>query len=180
MTAEVFEFGVRDALSRAPDSAWIHRDVALFGWGVSARIDVGTGADRFDRALRRLTSFEAPLAMASFTFDENDPGSVVVIPRNLVKVDADGTSFLIGDPDDLPPPAPPLRRPPVTSATVGSKAGRALSVTRSERSGNARRRRSSSPDGFTRTSTGRCQPPWSCPISPETSPALTHSWSTDS
>jgi menaquinone-specific isochorismate synthase len=112
MTAEIFEFGVRDALSRAPDSAWIHRDVALFGWGVSARIDVGTGADRFDRAMRRLTSFEAPLAMASFTFDENDPGSVVVIPRKLVKVDANGTSFLIGDPDDLPPPASPTVLPP--------------------------------------------------------------------
>ncbi|HEU5113316.1 MAG TPA: hypothetical protein VFU96_08340, partial [Acidimicrobiia bacterium] len=61
MTAEAFELAVGDALSRAPDSAWIHRDMALFGWGVSARIDVGTGADRFDRAMRRLSSFDAPL-----------------------------------------------------------------------------------------------------------------------
>ena len=103
MTAEVFESGVRDALSRRPDSAWIHRGVALFGWGVSTRIDVGTGADRFDRAMRRLSATTAPLAMASFTFDENDPGSVVIIPRTLVKVDTDGTRFLIGDPYDLSP-----------------------------------------------------------------------------
>jgi menaquinone-specific isochorismate synthase len=112
MTSEVFESGLRDALSRAPDSAWIDRDVALFGWGVSARIDVGTGADRFDRAMRRLSSFAAPLAMASFTFDENDPGSVVVIPRTLVNVDERGTSFLIGDSNDLPPSVPPTVLPP--------------------------------------------------------------------
>ena len=108
MTAEAFELAVGDALSRAPDSAWIHRDMALFGWGVSARIDVGTGADRFDRAMRRLSSFDAPLAMASFTFDENDPGSVVIIPRKLMKVGAEGTSFLIGDSDELPPVVAPM------------------------------------------------------------------------
>ena len=111
MTAEIFESGVRDALSRAPDSAWIHREVALFGWGVSTRIDAGTGADRFDRALRRLSATTAPLALASFTFDENDPGSVVVIPRTLMKIDAGGTRFLIGDADDLPPSAPPTLIP---------------------------------------------------------------------
>ena len=85
MTAEIFKRGVRDAISRAPDSAWIHRGVALFGWGVSTRIDACTGADRFDRAMRRLSATTAPLALASFTFDEIDPGSVVVIPRTLVK-----------------------------------------------------------------------------------------------
>ena len=97
MTADIFESAVRDALSRAPDSAWIHRDLALFGWGVSTRIDAGTGADRFDRALRRLSATTAPVALASFTFDENDAGSVVVIPRALMKIDAAGTRFLIGD-----------------------------------------------------------------------------------
>ncbi|MGH8947825.1 MAG: chorismate-binding protein, partial [Acidimicrobiia bacterium] len=111
MTAEVFESGVRDALSRAPDSAWIRRGFALFGWGVSTRIDVGTGADRFDRALRRLSAANAPLALASFTFDENHPGSVVIIPRTLVKVDRSGTQFLIGEPNDLPPPASPISMP---------------------------------------------------------------------
>jgi menaquinone-specific isochorismate synthase len=111
MTAEVFESGVRDALSRAPDSAWIRRGLALFGWGVSMRIDAGTGADRFDRALRRLSATNAPRALASFTFDENQPGSVVIIPRILVEVDTDGTRFLVGGPDDLPPPASPTLLP---------------------------------------------------------------------
>jgi menaquinone-specific isochorismate synthase len=111
MTAEVFESGVRDALSRAPDSAWIRRGLALFGWGVSTRIDAGTGADRFDRALRRLSATNAPLAMASFTFDENHPGSAVIIPRTLIEVDTSGTRFLIGLPGDLPPPASPAVLP---------------------------------------------------------------------
>jgi menaquinone-specific isochorismate synthase len=111
MTAGVFESGVREALSRAPDSAWIHRNMALFGWGISSTIDAGTGADRFDRAMRRLTSTAAPLAMASFTFDENDPGSVVVIPRALLQVDRDGARFLIGDGNDLPLPAAPAALP---------------------------------------------------------------------
>jgi len=111
MTAEVFESGVRYALSLRPDSAWIHRGVAIFGWGVSTRIDVGTGADRFDRAMRRLSASTAPMAMASFTFDENDLGSVVIIPRTLVKVDPDGARFLIGDPDHLSPSASPTLLP---------------------------------------------------------------------
>lgn len=111
MTAEIFESGLRDAISRAPDSAWIHRDLALFGWGISTRIDAGTGADRFDRALRRLSATTAPVALASFTFDENDPGSVVVIPRVLMKIDPGGTRFLIGAPSDLPPSAPPTVLP---------------------------------------------------------------------
>lgn len=111
MMAEDFESGVLDALSRTPDSAWIRRDMALFGWGVSSRIDAGTGADRFDRAMRRLMSTAAPLAIASFTFDENDPGSVVIIPEALLQVDRDGARFLIGDADYLPLPAAPAELP---------------------------------------------------------------------
>ncbi len=104
MKSEEFDSRVRDGLSRAPDSAWIHRDLALLGWGVSSRIDVGTGADRFDRAMRRLASTTAPLAMASFTFDENDPGSLVVIPEVILRIDGDGARFLVGDAERLPPP----------------------------------------------------------------------------
>ena len=144
--------------------------MALFGWGVSARIDVGTGADRFDRALRRLSSFEVPVAMASFTFDENDPGSVVVIPRALVKVDASGTSFLIGDSDECPLPPPPLCCPMAISATAGSRSGPGWSGTRSRRFGSERWRRSSSPEGSQRDSMGLCPQPGRCPIWPESEP----------
>lgn len=111
MTAEDFASHLRDALSRAPDSAWIRTDMALLGWGESLRIDPGSGADRFDRALRRLRSTSAPLALASFTFDENETGSVVVVPSVLLMIDRDGTEFLIGTEQELPPPRPPADMP---------------------------------------------------------------------
>lgn len=111
MAPEGYQPRLWDALSRSPDSAWIHREMALFGWGVSSKIDVGAGADRFDRAMRRLAATSAPLALASFTFDENDPGSVVVIPRVLLRVDGDGSHFLLGGGDDLPLPAAPQELP---------------------------------------------------------------------
>jgi menaquinone-specific isochorismate synthase len=104
MTTDLFATSLRDALSRAPDSAWIREDLALVGWGASTRIDPGTGADRFDRALRVLRSTGAPLALASFTFDENVPGSIAVVPDVLISIDPEGARFLIGDVGDLPDP----------------------------------------------------------------------------
>jgi menaquinone-specific isochorismate synthase len=112
MTADDFASHLRDALLRAPDSAWIRGDMALLGWGESSRIDPGSGADRFDRALRRLRSTSAPLALASFTFDENDSGSIVVVPKVLMRIDGGGTRFLIGTGQDLPSPRRPAELPP--------------------------------------------------------------------
>jgi menaquinone-specific isochorismate synthase len=106
MTIDSFASSLRGALSRAPDSAWIHKDLALLGWGETTRIDPGTGADRFDRAMRKLRSTSAPLALASFTFDENVEGSIALIPRLLMRIDRAGTRFLIGTDRDLPPPRP--------------------------------------------------------------------------
>jgi menaquinone-specific isochorismate synthase len=100
---------IRDALARRPDTAWVRKDLALFGWGTAARVEVGAGADRFERALRRLMASDAPMAMASFTFDENDPGSFVVVPRALVRIDGDGPRFVLGD-DSLLPPAEGIPR----------------------------------------------------------------------
>ena len=59
----------------------------MFGWGAAATVEPGSGADRFDRSLRRLRASGAPIAMASFTFDENDSGSVVVVPSALMRID---------------------------------------------------------------------------------------------
>jgi menaquinone-specific isochorismate synthase len=112
MTADILDPAIRDALARRPDIAWVHRDLALFGWGVAARLEAGSGADRYHRAMRRLSATSAPMALASFTFDENDPGSVVVIPRVLVRIDGDGRHLLIGEETDLPPPALPSSMPP--------------------------------------------------------------------
>jgi menaquinone-specific isochorismate synthase len=105
MAPESIDTHITDALARRPDLAWVRRDLALFGWGVATTIDPGGGADRFDRALRRLEATEAPLAMASFTFDENDPHSVVVVPRALLRIDGDGARFVVGDESRLPEPA---------------------------------------------------------------------------
>jgi len=112
MTADAHFSQLSDALLRAPDSAWIRRDMALLGWGRSSRIDPGAGADRFDRAIRRLRSTSAPLALASFTFDENDPGSILVVPEVLLRIDGDGARFLLGSGGDLPPPSPATGLPP--------------------------------------------------------------------
>ena len=106
MTGESFGSSLIDALARAPDSAWIRNDLALIGWGEAARIDPGTGADRFDRALREVRATAAPCAFASFTFDENSTGSVAVIPNVLIRIEPSGTRFLIGGPPDLPAPVP--------------------------------------------------------------------------
>ena len=106
MTTDSFASSLRDALTRAPDLAWIREDLAIVGWGESLRIDPGTGADRFDRALRVLRSSGAPLALASFTFDENVAGSMAIVPDVLLRVEASGSRFLIGSREDLPEPHP--------------------------------------------------------------------------
>jgi len=111
MTTDRFASDLQAALSRAPDSAWVRQGLALLGWGQATHIDPGTGVDRFDRALRLLRATDAPLALASFTFDENAGGSIAVVPDILIKIDASGTSFLIGGADDLPPPRLPTDFP---------------------------------------------------------------------
>jgi menaquinone-specific isochorismate synthase len=111
MATETVTASLSDLLSRAPGAAWIRKDLALLGWGESARIEPGTGADRFDRALRELRAAGAPLALASFTFDENADGSVVVVPEVLARIEDGETSFLIGGADDLPAPDPTVKLP---------------------------------------------------------------------
>lgn len=97
--------------------AWVRSGLAFFGWGVASRIEVGSGVDRFDRALRRLQSTGAPMAMTSFTFDESDTASVVVVPRTLLRIDGDGARFVIGDESGLPDPASPGMLPSGRAAT---------------------------------------------------------------
>jgi len=111
MTAEHFDALLREALARAPGAAWVHSRMALLGWGESSRFDPGTGADRFERAMRGLRSSGAPAAMASFTFDEDDGGSIVLVPEVLMRIDENGARFLIGSNDDLPAPRAPVDLP---------------------------------------------------------------------
>jgi menaquinone-specific isochorismate synthase len=105
MSVDSFGANLREALSRAPDSAWIRSGLALIGWGESFVIDPGTGADRFERALRELRATAAPCAFASFTFDENSASSIVVVPRVLLRIERAGSRYLIGGRQDLPAPS---------------------------------------------------------------------------
>lgn len=83
--------------------AWIGHGGGFVGHGVAHRIDVGTGSDRFDRAIRLVTAaledraaLRAPLVMdqtepsdalavGSFTFDQEQSGSVLLIPEVIVR-----------------------------------------------------------------------------------------------
>lgn len=59
---------------------WVDDGGALVGHGPHVRVDPGVGPDRFRHALDALADSGKPLAFASFTFDETEGGSVVVIP----------------------------------------------------------------------------------------------------
>lgn len=77
---------------------WLSRGEGLVGWGEAARINPGSGPQRFSRAADRLAALwqdleiidevgrpaSGPVAFASFTFDRRAPGSVVIVPRVLV------------------------------------------------------------------------------------------------
>jgi menaquinone-specific isochorismate synthase len=93
---------VADLLMRNPSSVWARPGLTLLGWGAQHRIDPGTGPDRFDKALRQLRAARSPLALASFTFDEERGGSVLIVPEVLIRVDENGVEPLIGDLGLLP------------------------------------------------------------------------------
>lgn len=63
------------------DPIWIDEHGALVGRGPHMTLDPGVGTDRFRVALDALRRSGKPMAFASFTFDETETGSVVVIPH---------------------------------------------------------------------------------------------------
>lgn len=93
----------------------------VVGWGGAARIDVGTGRDRFERAGRAVADLAAAaevhdevgvpgtglLAFGSFTFAPDDDRSVLVVPRVVVGRAGDvAWRTTVGD---GPPPPDPVR-----------------------------------------------------------------------
>jgi menaquinone-specific isochorismate synthase len=79
-----------ELLATAPEAdrfAFVTGDEGAVGRGVAARIEVGTGPDRFARAhdgLRTIAGSDDVVAFASFTFDEDDDRSVLVVPRTTL------------------------------------------------------------------------------------------------
>ena len=102
-----------------------HSD-GIVGWGVAARITVGTGPARFERARAGLAALHAssssrgPIAFASFTFDEDDDASVMVVPQVCV-LRRRGVTWRItaGEPVHVPEPG---RAVP---GALGARTGRA-------------------------------------------------------
>jgi len=62
---------------------WVDGDGALVGAGTLNRLDPGSGPRRYHRALDRLRESGSPVAFASFAFDIDEPGSVVVAPEEV-------------------------------------------------------------------------------------------------
>jgi menaquinone-specific isochorismate synthase len=61
---------------------WVDDEGVLTGHGPLITLDPGVGPDRFERTLTNLCDSGRPIAFASFTFDEAEPGSVMVIPHS--------------------------------------------------------------------------------------------------
>ena len=62
---------------------WAYQGRTLVGGGDIRKIDPGVGPERYRRALEALRQSEAGVAFASFTFDPDEPGSVVMVPSEV-------------------------------------------------------------------------------------------------
>ncbi|HEY3241392.1 MAG TPA: isochorismate synthase, partial [Acidimicrobiia bacterium] len=113
--------GVDDLLSRlGPDGfAWLRNGCGFVTAGVAARIPVGPGAGRFERAAADLARFfgaididdavglpgTGPLAVGALPFSDSSPGELVV-PAVVVGRNADGSTWITETaPASAPPPA---------------------------------------------------------------------------
>lgn len=112
------------ALPASGGTAWVRRGEGFVGWGEAARIDPGTGPDRFARAAAELAALlgdldvedparlpgRGPIAFASFTFDPRTPGSRLVVPAGLL-ARRDGHAWWTGTgaPFARPQPMPRVR-----------------------------------------------------------------------
>ena len=85
-------------LAGAHAYVWLRGGDGLVGWGTAARIEIDSGHERFEKAAQALAElFEGfeieddvgvpgtgPVAFGSFTFDEDSPRSVLVIPQVVI------------------------------------------------------------------------------------------------
>lgn len=76
---------------------WVDEHGALVGHQPHVLVDPGVGPDRFRRALEAVHDSGRAMAFASFTFDETEWGSVVVIPeRTTLRARLDDPGPLAG------------------------------------------------------------------------------------
>ena len=98
----------------SPDGvAWVRHGHGLVGWGETLRVELGTGPDRFRRAAGALAGAKVDdqvglpgtglVGFVAGTFDENDPGSVLIVPR-VVLGRAEGHAWLTTAAEGTPPP----------------------------------------------------------------------------
>ena len=107
--------------------AWVRGGEGLVGWGTAARIEPGSGAERFVRAEAEFAEIAARalveddvglpgtglVGIGSFTFTDATPDSVLIVPRVVIGR-RDGVTWRTSiDPVGLPPlPLPPARTRP--------------------------------------------------------------------
>jgi menaquinone-specific isochorismate synthase len=94
---------VPELIARLPATggvAWIREGEGFVGWGEAARVRVGTGRGRFQRAAAAMADLlggadiddavggwgTGPLAFGSFAFDPDSPASALVIPAVIIGV----------------------------------------------------------------------------------------------
>ena len=126
-TAVELDRPLLDLVPASGDPVWIREGEGLVGWGVAARLEAGTGPERFERAAGRLSELASQItvedhvgvpgggiaAFASFTFDDRAHGSALIVPRVTVGQRGSRTWLTrIGSGDDLPDATLPDPSPP--------------------------------------------------------------------
>ncbi|GAA2275191.1 chorismate-binding protein [Nonomuraea roseoviolacea subsp. roseoviolacea] len=121
------------SLPKTAPFAWIRHGEGLVGWGEAARVEVPPGPRRFAWAREWLaevlgdahiddavkTPGSGPVAFGTFTFDENAPGSTLIVPRTIL-ARRDGRAWLttVGEPRLAP--FAPIRTPGRITYSDGS------------------------------------------------------------
>lgn len=94
---QTFPDRLLDLIGLGPDHVWVEPGLALLGWGIADRLEVGTGPERYRRAQDAARSGDHEIVFASFTFDLEEPGSFLAAPSTLVRVDDESTRVLRGE-----------------------------------------------------------------------------------
>ena len=111
------ELSIQNALAMPSGFAWITPRTTIYGWGKAFAVECGEGPKRFASAAVELDGFwdhidhvdetkssprRGPIAFGSFTFDEHEEGSMLVVPAVSVRIDDEGASVTItGDLDKI-------------------------------------------------------------------------------